>query len=187
VTTSFSAPWSEFSQDPRRPESAGLRASDRDREVALQVLAEAFADGRLDRAEYDERADAVAKAKTLGELPRVIADLVPATPALRQETGLAAMGAADLRARAVQDYRRDLRTALSQVVVVGALTTGIWALTGAGYFWPGFVILAVSINVLRLLLTRNDHIEDRVRELEKKQRKEIEGGRSREPGTSEDD
>ena len=42
-----------------------------------RVLAEAFADGRLDRQEFDERSDAVGAIRTLGELPGVIADLVP--------------------------------------------------------------------------------------------------------------
>ena len=176
------SPWSEFSHDPRRPETSGLRASDRDRDVVLRVLGEAFADGRLDRTEYDERAEAVARAKTMGELPAVMADLVPATPTTTPSTDLAPLGTAELRARAEQDYRRDLRNATSQVVIVGALMTGIWFLTGAGYFWPGFVVLAVAINVLRLLLTRRDHIEDRVRELEKKQRREIERERRRELG-----
>ncbi|MGZ4493168.1 MAG: DUF1707 SHOCT-like domain-containing protein [Nocardioides sp.] len=167
-------PWSEFSHDPRRPETRGLRASDRDRDVVLRVLGEAFADGRLDRAEYDERADVVARAKTMGELPGVIADLVPSAPTTTPSTGLAPLSADELRTRAEQDYRREVRTAMSQVVVVGALMAGIWFLTGAGYFWPGFVMLAVAINVLRLLLTKRDHIDDRMRQLEKKQRKEIE-------------
>ncbi len=170
-------PWSEFSQDPRRPESAALRASDRDRELVLRVLGDGFADGRLDRAEYDERAEAVTRARTLGELPALFADLVPLTATPGFGAPLVPAGPAELRARAEQQYRRDLRSALSQLVVVGALTTGIWALTGAGYFWPGFVILAVTVNVLRLLLTRSDQIEDRVRRLDKMQRKEIERSR----------
>ena len=51
--------------------------SDRDRDVVLGVLGEGYADGRLTKEEYDERAGATAAAKTLGELPTLIADLVP--------------------------------------------------------------------------------------------------------------
>lgn len=46
--------WGSFAHDPREPAVAPLRASDADREVIHGVLAEAFADGRLDRSEYDE-------------------------------------------------------------------------------------------------------------------------------------
>ena len=47
--------WSGFALDPRDPAHAGLRASDADRERIQRVLADAFADGRLDREEHDER------------------------------------------------------------------------------------------------------------------------------------
>ncbi len=57
-----------------------MRASDRDRDVVLGVLAEGYADGRITKEEYDERSGATAAAKTLGELPALIVDLVPLTP-----------------------------------------------------------------------------------------------------------
>ena len=63
-----------------RPAVAGVRAdaaSDADRDIVFRTLAEAYAEGRLDREEYDERADAVHGAKTLGELPGMLDDLVP--------------------------------------------------------------------------------------------------------------
>ena len=62
-----------------------MRASDADRDIVLRTLADAYAEGRLDPVEYDERADAVTSAKTLGELPVVLEDLVPMTaPVLRR-------------------------------------------------------------------------------------------------------
>jgi len=167
-------PWPDFSHDPRSADNRDLRASDRDRDVVLRVLGEAFADGRLDRAEYDERSDATAKARTLGELPPLLADLAPATGSVVPVPVVSTPD--ELRLRAEKDYRHDLRNAGTQVVTMGVLTTGIWALTTGvhSYFWPGFVMLAVTINVLRLLLTRSDHIDERVQQLERKQRKEIE-------------
>jgi len=64
----------------------GIRASDAEREDALRVLADHYADGRLDRAEFDERADAAFAARTreqlrvlFRDLPRPAAELVPAT------------------------------------------------------------------------------------------------------------
>lgn len=65
---------------------SGIRASDAEREDALRSLAEHYADGRLDRAEFDERADAAFSARTreqlralFRDLPRPAADVVPAT------------------------------------------------------------------------------------------------------------
>ena len=80
--------WSAFERDPREQGSAGLRAADRDRDVVRQLLAEAFADGRLDREEFDERSDQVTHARTLGDLPPIVRDLVPVTPAVPRAAGL---------------------------------------------------------------------------------------------------
>ena len=67
--------WEQFSHDPRQPEHGRLRASDRDRDVISDVLGTAYAEGRLTPAELDERSDAVARARTLSELPAIIDDL----------------------------------------------------------------------------------------------------------------
>ena len=68
--------WERFEHDPRRDENARLRASDRDRDVVNDVLGTAYADGRLTPDELDERSDRVVRAKTLGELPPILDDLV---------------------------------------------------------------------------------------------------------------
>ena len=60
--------WSQFDHDPRIPANTTMRASDRDRAVIESVLADAFAEGRLTRSEYDERSDAALSSRTLGEL-----------------------------------------------------------------------------------------------------------------------
>jgi hypothetical protein len=69
--------WSAFPHDPRRRENADLRASDADRERIVSALADAFADGRLTHDELDARTTSATAARTLGELPRLVADLVP--------------------------------------------------------------------------------------------------------------
>src|SRR3954453_17605975 len=53
-----------------------LRASDADRDQVAEVLSAAFAEGRLTREEYDERVDALLKAKTFDELVGLTRDLV---------------------------------------------------------------------------------------------------------------
>jgi hypothetical protein len=52
-----------------------LRASDAERDTALHLLAAHYADGRLERAEFDERADAALAARTRDQLRVLFADL----------------------------------------------------------------------------------------------------------------
>lgn len=52
-----------------------MRASDRDRESAAEMLRDAYAVGRLDLEEFHDRADAAYAAKTWGELRELTADL----------------------------------------------------------------------------------------------------------------
>ncbi|WP_138909431.1 DUF1707 SHOCT-like domain-containing protein [Streptomyces chryseus] len=57
-----------------------MRASDAERERVAEVLREAVAEGRLDMEEFDQRLDAVYKARTHGELEPLVRDLpVPGT------------------------------------------------------------------------------------------------------------
>nr|WP_221308762.1 DUF1707 domain-containing protein [Nocardiopsis mwathae] len=55
-----------------------LRASHADRERVFDVLRGAVEDGRLDISEFEERAERVYRARTLGELPAITRDLLPA-------------------------------------------------------------------------------------------------------------
>ena len=58
------------------PSSPALRASDADRDRFIEVLRAAVADGRLDRAEFDERLDAALAARTIDALAPLTADLI---------------------------------------------------------------------------------------------------------------
>ena len=53
-----------------------LRASDADRDQVAEVMSTAYAEGRLSREEYDERLDALLKAKTFDDLVGLTRDLV---------------------------------------------------------------------------------------------------------------
>jgi hypothetical protein len=64
-----------MSQSPADQDPASLRASDKDRESAAEVLREAAGEGRLSMTELDERLDAVYEAKTYAELEPIIRDL----------------------------------------------------------------------------------------------------------------
>jgi hypothetical protein len=66
------------------PEGSLVRASDADRDRAIEALGGARAEGRLSPEEYSERSEAALVARTLGDLGRLTADLpadgLPAAP-----------------------------------------------------------------------------------------------------------
>ena len=57
------------------PDSPQMRASDEDRDRAASLLREHHAAGRLTADEFQERLDAAYKAKTLGDIDKLMADL----------------------------------------------------------------------------------------------------------------
>jgi len=71
------------------------RASDRERDDAITGLQVAFAEGRLDDAEFDTRVRVALAARTRGELDRLAADLPSESPA----AGLAGTGLQHATAR----------------------------------------------------------------------------------------
>lgn len=185
--------WGEFAQDPRNPQHAHLRAADADREVAHRALVDAYAEGKLDRDEFEERSEAVTSSKLLGELPDVLNDLLPVSPLLP-----ATVPAKDLRAEAEAFYRDRRRSAALSVVWLSALCWGIWLITGGrhtgdsvlsgweGFPWPFIVMLVTGSQAVRLIVTRRHVVEERERKLQKRaardheralerQRRELEG------------
>ena len=68
---------------PVRPEpgaqaaAAGLRASRADRERVIDLLKAAFAQGRLDRNEFDVRIGQALASRTYGDLAAITADIRP--------------------------------------------------------------------------------------------------------------
>jgi Domain of unknown function (DUF1707) len=58
-----------------------VRASDRERDVVVQRVQQAFAEGRLDDTEFDERMRAALTARTRGDLDVLLADLPAETTA----------------------------------------------------------------------------------------------------------
>jgi hypothetical protein len=109
-----------------RPE---IRASDAEREAVAERLRAHGAAGRLDVDDLEERVGAAYAAATRGELARLLEDL-PGSGATRP--------APRVQRRAP---RRDPRADVRVFVAVNLLLIAIWAFTGAGYFWPGWVLL----------------------------------------------
>ncbi|MGH3425682.1 MAG: DUF1707 SHOCT-like domain-containing protein [Nocardioidaceae bacterium] len=163
-----------------------LRASDRDRDVVVEILGEAYADGRLDREEFDARAGAVSAAKLLGDLPPLVEDLVARDGAAEAPV---VSSPADLREQATQAWRRDLRNAVGGWAGPSVITTGVWGALAVStqdpsFFWPVFVILGTGINVARTVFSKQEIIERKREKLAHRQRKEIE---DRERGRGESD
>lgn len=61
---------------PAPPASDELRCTDADRDRVIDLLKAAYADGRLDQAEFDVRFDLTMKAKTYAALEPITRDLV---------------------------------------------------------------------------------------------------------------
>jgi hypothetical protein len=150
------------------PSYAGLRASDLDRSVALDTLGEAYADGRLDREEYDARVATVQASKTMGELVPLLRDLAPDSVPV------------DVRQQALSSYRADRREAFFAFVIASTITWAIWlysALHGdsfhPGFPWPVFVSLFTGVNLARTIANKQQILEQKRAKLERKRRKEL--------------
>ena len=112
---------------------SGVLASDGDREQVAERLRAASAEGRLTAEELEERLERAFSARTAGELEPLVADLPAAerapAPARRRRRG-------------------PDRDHLRAYIAVNLLLVAIWALTGAGYFWPIWPILGWGLFVL---------------------------------------
>ena len=116
------------------PESTGVRASDAERDHYVELLGEHAAKGRLTVDELSERLERVWASRTQSELAVLVRDL----PAIAEP----ASGQSD---RAHE--RRDLRRHLASFVLVNLLLIAVWALTGAGYFWPIWPLLGWGVGI----------------------------------------
>ena len=149
-----------------------MRASDADRDIVLRTLGEAYAEGRIDRDEYDERADAVHSAKTLGELPGFLDDLVPST-ALTPYARLG-LDARSIDEQAVAKWQKARRDAFTGFLVPNLVCWFIWAVTMFGGFpWPVFVTVGTAIPLLAMTIQKKDMIESNKRRIVRKQEREL--------------
>lgn len=130
--------WSRFSADPRS--APALRASDADRNVAVEALNAAFQDGRLDVVEHAERLEQALAAKRLAELAPLLADL--------------SLAAAEPPRPASGTMRRIRDVGFAAWVALAALLNVIWlaswAFAGDGpyYYWPIWPMIGTVIPVV---------------------------------------
>jgi hypothetical protein len=107
-------------REPDIPEPHDLRASDAERERTVELLRLHAAAGRLATEELEERLDRALAAERRADLAALLSDLPP------QERARPVV--ATPRPRHGKDPR--------SLLPIAVLLVAIWALTGAGYFWP---------------------------------------------------
>jgi hypothetical protein len=107
-----------------------LRAADADRERIAERLRQAAAEGRLAPDELEERLEVAFSARTYAELDALVGDLP------RRE------------AEPPRPPRRRMRPELQAFLATSVLLVAIWALTGAGYFWPVWPIVGWGVFVV---------------------------------------
>jgi hypothetical protein len=113
-----------------------MRAGNADRERVVAQLNGAFAEGRLDVRELDERVTAAYAAKTLGELAPLTADLPSSQSPVPRPAASPTRRAAD---REIEHGSRS--AAVGGALALFLVNVLIWAVisVGAGnmiYFWP---------------------------------------------------
>lgn len=175
--TSAAAVWATFAHDPRDSAHGQLRASDTDRDLVARVLSSAYADGRLDREEHDQRAETAAAARTLGELPPLMADLVPDTTPRKALDPIAAASSTQLRDRAGELWTERRRNAafgfVAPSLVCWAVYLAVNGLTLDGFLWPLIVMAVTGVHLLRTLTNGPEIRREELRRLEKQQAKAL--------------
>jgi hypothetical protein len=126
-----------------------MRVSDAERDRAAALLREHHAVGRLDPDEFNERLDKVFKAKTIGDLDELTADLPaidlykPPSSAVRRNPGAGASLTSAARSVGLRPGHGRLSpewlAAWGSWLSVSMLCTVIWMLSGFGYPWPLWV------------------------------------------------
>ena len=137
--------------EDRRPE---VRIGDLEREEAVTHLGRAFAEGRLELHEYDERVASAYSAKTASDLLHLTADLPLAVPERRgpsrprpanvphkRTSGTPVSGVGTEIAKPEPAWLRPAWQAWAGVVTINLV---VWFLIGIGsgdfpYFWPMWV------------------------------------------------
>jgi DUF1707 SHOCT-like domain len=112
-----------------------LRVADADRDRTVEQLRAAAAEGRLDPDELEERVSKALTARTQSELDELLADLPKPQVAVVEP-----------------DRSLVLRERTAAFLVPNVVCIAIWAATGAGSFWPGWVLLGTGIAFAAFLI-----------------------------------
>lgn len=172
-----------------------MRASDADRAVVTDVLAEAFALGQIDAEEFDERSEAANGLKTLGEAPELVQDLIIAEAGDAEPSDLDEPARAQALARLEADrvpitpeqidaaahkyYKDRVRKAiLGMIAGPAGVTLAIWTVSSlaAGspiFFWPIFIVIPMLFGAISQFANKDEVIRRRKRELTRRARAQL--------------
>jgi hypothetical protein len=129
--------YQDHRQTERRVErDPALRVSDSERDEAVTLLRDHAAEGRLSPEELDERVERALAARTGADLDAVLADLP--------------------RRRSVA-ARRDGPRGLTVLAGLAVLLVAIWLVTGAGYFWPVWILGFMAFSLFKRGRLRGAH------------------------------
>jgi Domain of unknown function (DUF1707) len=124
-----------------------LRASDADRERVVEILRQHTAEGRITAEEFDERMTAAYSARTLGALAELTTDLpVDLAEHAQRQQEIAR------KARPRKALSRKVREDVSGLASLGVVLTVVWAISGAGYFWPAWPLGVMGALMLTQLI-----------------------------------
>jgi hypothetical protein len=127
-----------YPSDPTRSGPNRLRTSDTEREQVAEILRAAMAEGRLTLQEGEERLGQVYAARFRDELAPLTADL--------PDNGRRALAETP---QAQAATRRDLRHHAGVVTILAVFLTGLWALSGAHFFWPAIPLVFLVMGLMR--------------------------------------
>lgn len=129
-------------------DDADLRVSDAEREQTVAALRDHVASGRLTFDEFNDRVGAAYAARTTSDLRRLLADLQVTPPP------------APVKPPAAPPAERQsnrLPWAVRHFLFINGLMIAIWAASGAGYFWPIWVIIPTGAVMFLRLSGGNRH------------------------------
>jgi uncharacterized membrane protein len=141
--------------------TGGLRASDADRERAVEVLSAGYAEGRLPKDEYDARVHHAYTVPTRGDLEQVTAQLPGGGPGLygTGQKRLNSLAVASLACGVAQPFTAGLSTipaivfghvARGQIRRNGQDGAGL-ALAGLLLGWAALTVVLIAIGAIFLL------------------------------------
>jgi len=113
------------------PEPHDIRASDAEREAVADAVRDHAAAGRIDADELEARLERTYGARLRADLAPIVADLPSLETAPRPRRSLPRVAA------------------IPPVLAIAVLLIAIWAVTGAGYFWPMWPIAAIAFSSLK--------------------------------------
>ncbi len=133
------------------PTAGRVRASDAEREEFARMVREATGEGRLSLDEGDERLAQVYAAKYRDELRPLVSDLPAGATVEPTRTGSGPRpGGWPVRDQNhIRPHPAAFAFHFGIVALVSMLLVGLWALSGAHFFWPAIPLIFFGLGIVR--------------------------------------